>query len=150
MLSLSRQNAIRLVLLVAVCLFATLLPSVAAERVPLAIKGYDPVAYFTIGKPVPGLPEIEYEWDEHRYHFSRAEHRELFKADPVRYAPQFANFCAMALSQGELVEADPESWLISDGELYIFGKAMGPSVFQRALTENVLKANQHRPLIQKH
>ena len=39
---------------------------VAAEDVPLAIKGYDPVAYFTEGKPTPGVPEIEYEWDEHR------------------------------------------------------------------------------------
>ncbi len=98
--NLSRRNAIRLVLLVAASPLATSLPSAAAEKVPLAIKGYDPVAYFTVGKPARGLPEIEYEWDEHRYRFSRAEHRELFKADPVRYAPQFANFCAMALTRG--------------------------------------------------
>ncbi len=51
--NLSRRNAIRLVLLVAAALFATSMPSVAAEKVPLAIKGYDPVAYFTIGKPAP-------------------------------------------------------------------------------------------------
>jgi len=145
----SRRNAVGFVLLLAVVLFATSLPSVATEKVPLAIKGYDPVAYFTIGKPVPGLPQIEYEWDEHRYRFSRAEHRELFKADPVRYAPQFANFCAMALTRGELDEANPEWWLISDGKLYIFGKAMGPDRFRQALTENVVKANQNRPLIQK-
>jgi hypothetical protein len=72
--------------------------SFASEKVPLAIKGYDPVAYFTVGKPAHGLPEIEYQWDEHRYRFSSAEHRELFRADPVRYAPQFANFSAMALT----------------------------------------------------
>ena len=57
--------------------------------------------------------------------FRGAEHRELFKADPVRYAPQFGNFCAMALTRGELDEANPENWLISDGKLYIFGKADG-------------------------
>ena len=147
--TLSGRNAIRLVLLVAVCLFATSLSAVAAEKVPLAIKGYDPVAYFTIGKPAPGLPEIEYEWDEHRYRFSRAEHRELFKADPVRYAPQFANFCAMALTRGEVDEGNPEYWLISDGKLYIFGKPIGPNVFKQALTENVLKANQNRARIHK-
>ena len=103
----------------------------AAEKAPLAIKGYDPVAYFTDGKPRRGLPEIEYEWDEHRYRFARPEHRELFKADPVRYAPQFANFCAMSLAQSEIVEANPEYWLISDGKLYIFGKSVGPELFQK-------------------
>ena len=147
--SLSWRNAIRLVLLLAVSLFATSLPSVATEKAPLAIKGYDPVAYFTVGKPVRGLPEIEYEWDEQRYRFSSAAHRELFKADPVRYAPQFANFCAMALTRGELDEANPEWWLISEGKLYIFGKAAGPERFQKDLAGNVAKANEKRGLILK-
>jgi hypothetical protein len=145
--TLSRRIAIRLVLLVAAAVFATSMPSVAAEKVLLAINGYDPVAYFATGKPAPGLPTIEYEWDEHRYRFSRVEHRDLFKADPVRYAPQFANFCAMALARGELVEADPESWLISEGKLYLFGKAAGLTLFQDDQAGNVAKANQNRWLI---
>ena len=149
MLDLSRRIAIHLVLLAAAAVLAASIPSIAAEKVPLAIKGYDPVAYFTIGSPARGLPEIEYEWDEHRYRFARAEHRELFKADPVRYAPQFANFCAMSLTRGELVEADPENWLVSEGKLYIFGKSIGPALFQRDLAENVNKANGNRPLIQR-
>jgi hypothetical protein len=150
--SLSRRHALRgLVLLVAGSCFATMARSRATERVPLAIKGYDPVAYFTAGSPTRGLPDIDYVWDEHRYLFSRAEHRELFKADPVRYAPQFANLCAMALSKGEIVEADPESWLISDGKLYVFGKPApaGPTLFQQDLAGNIAKANQNRPLIVK-
>jgi len=149
MRDLSRQNPICLVLLLAAALFATAIPSVAAEKVPLAIEGYDPVAYFTIGKPARGLPELEFEWDEHRYRFVRAEHRDLFKADPVRYAPQFANFCAMSLSRGVLVVADPENWLISDGRLYIFGAAYGPDRFSKDLPANVAKADQNRPLIEK-
>jgi hypothetical protein len=150
MLDLSRRVGIRLVLLAAAAAFAAMPPSLAGEKVPLAIKGYDPVAYFTIGKPALGLPEIEYEWDEHRYRFSSMAYRELFKADPVRYAPQFANFCAMALARGEIHEANPEYWLISDGKLYIFGMATGPERFRRSLTENVLKANENRPLLLKH
>jgi hypothetical protein len=149
----SRRNSVRLVLAVAAALFATSLPSFATEEaVPLAIKGYDPVAYFTIGSPTRGLPEIAYEWDEHRYLFASAEHRELFKADPVRYAPQFGNFCAMALALGELDEANPENWLISDGKLYIFGKPapMGPALFQQDLAANIAKANQNRALVQVH
>ena len=147
--NLSRGNAVRLVLLVAASAFTTPTPSVAGESVPLAIKGYDPVAYFTVGRPVRGLPKIEYEWDEHRYRFSRPEHRELFKADPVHYAPQFANLCAISLSRGAIVEANPEYWLISEDKLYIFGGPAGPKDFQQDLARNIAKANENRVLIPK-
>ena len=150
--SFSRRNIIcGFVLLAAGFTCATASRSTAAEEVLLAIKGYDPVAYFTDGNPVAGLPDIEYKWDEHRYRFSSAEHRELFKADPARYAPQFGNFCAMALSKGEIVVADPENWLISDGKLYVFGQPApaGPALFQQNLAENMAKANQNRPILPK-
>jgi hypothetical protein len=146
----SRRHAIRsLIFLVAASPFVTAPRAIAVEQVPLAIKGYDPIAYFTIRKPTHGLPQIEYEWDERRYRFSKAEHRELFIADPVRYAPQFADFCAVALSRGELVEADPENWLISEGKLYIFGKPIGPAVFAQDLAGNIARSNQNRALIRK-
>jgi hypothetical protein len=145
----SRRSAIRSLILFAA---GSMLPAscpLAGETAPLGIKGYDPVAYFTIGKPARGRPEYEYEWDERRYRFLSAGHREMFKADPVRYAPQFADFCAMALSMGEIVEADPENWLISDGKLYIFGKAAGPTLFKQDLAANIAKANQNRGLLPK-
>ena len=92
----SRRNALRgIAVLVASAALAAAARSKAAEPAALAIQGYDPVAYFVDGRPVRGLPGIEYEWDEHRYRFATAQHRELFKADPVRYAPQFGNYCAM-------------------------------------------------------
>ena len=147
--NLSRRDAIGLGLLAAAYSFAAPMPAAAQEKVPLAIKGYDPVAYFTLGKPTQGLPEIEYEWDEHVWRFSSAEDRELFKADPARYAPQFGNYCAMALAKGEIVVADPENWLISDGKLFVFGKPApaGPSLFQQDLAANIVKANQNRPIL---
>jgi len=55
----------------------------------------------------------------------------------------------MALTRGELDEANPEWWSISDGKLYIFGKAAGPSQFQQDLAGNVAKANEKRGLILK-
>lgn len=120
----------------------------AAEPTPLAIQGYDPVAYFTMGAPVPGVPGLEHVWDEQRYRFSRAEHRDLFKADPVRYAPQFGGFCAQALSRGEVLEANPQYWLVSDGRLYLFGKPVGPQLFQQD-ADNVRKAQQYEPLVKR-
>lgn len=116
---------------------------------PLAIKGYDPVAYFTVGAPTQGRPEFEHEWDGLRYRFSRPEHHELFKADPARYAPQFGNYCAMALSKGEIVEADPEHWLVNDDKLYLFGKSVGPTLFQKDLVGNIAKAKENEWMIQK-
>jgi hypothetical protein len=147
----SRRNALRgMAALAAGCALTVASRPTAAEQAALAIKGYDPVAYFVDGRPVRGVPEIEYEWDEHRYRFSSAQHRDLFRADPLRYAPQFANFCAMSLAKGELVEADPESWLINADKLYIFGKREGPELFRQNLARSIAEANQNRPLIGAH
>jgi hypothetical protein len=148
--NLSRRSAFRLVLLVAALPLVTSVPSVANDT-PLAIQGYDPVAYFTDGKPTPGMPEYEYQWDEHRYRFANAKHRDLFKADPVRYAPQFGNYCAMALALGKVVVANPENWLVSGNKLYVFGSPApkGPELFEKDLAANISKANQNRPILPK-
>jgi hypothetical protein len=148
----SRRDVISgFALLAAGFVFATRFPSIA-EEVPLAIKGYDPVAYFTLGKPTRGLPDGEFECDGYRWRFSSTENGELFKADASRYAPQFGNYCAMALAKGEVVVADPENWLISDGKLYIFAKPVpaGPGLFQQNLAENIAKADRNRSILPKH
>jgi hypothetical protein len=92
----------------------------AAETTPrLAIKGYDPVAYFTPGKPTPGSPDISYEWDGARWQFADAAHRELFQRDPDAYAPQYGGYCAMGMTTGTRGETNPEVWAIVDGRLYL-------------------------------
>ena len=149
---LRRRTALYLLAAAAAFSLANPISPVLSQNVPLAIKGYDPVAYFTVGKPTPGLPEFEHDWDERRYRFANVGNRELFKADPVRYAPQFGNFCAMALAKGMIVVADPENWLITDGKLYVFGSPApaGPALFQKDLAGNVLKANQNRLMLPKN
>ena len=127
-----------------------LVPVMAAEPAPLAIQGYDPVAYFTLQRATPGVAQFGYDWDEHHWQFSNAKHRDLFVADPVRYAPQFANFCAVALARGEVLPANPEYWLISEGKLYLFGKSKGPDLFRQNLKLNIERANQHRSILPSH
>ena len=122
----------------------------AADPSPIAIQGYDPVAYFTLQRATPGVAKFEFDWDEHRWQFSSAQHRDLFRADPVRYAPQFANFCAVALARGEVLQANPEYWLISDGKLYLFGKPKGPDLFRQDLQRNIDRANQNRTMLPRH
>jgi YHS domain-containing protein len=62
------------------------------NRRGLAIKGYDPVAYFTLSKPVKGKKEFEYNWQDAQWRFSSAEHLNLFKSDPEKYAPQYGGY----------------------------------------------------------
>ena len=92
-----------------------------ADGIRLVLKGYDPVAYFTEGKPVKGDPKYTYDWDEGRYYFSSEKHRTLFKADPDKYAPQFGGYCTGSMSRGVRNEGDPEGWVINDGKLYVLG-----------------------------
>ena len=106
-----------LLLAVAACFAGAAL---AQPGPPVAIKGYDPVAYFTEGRPVKGVASISYDFDDNRYLFSSAKNRELFAANPDRYAPQFHGLCAAGLADGRIVEPDPTAFVIREGKLYLF------------------------------
>jgi YHS domain-containing protein len=58
----------------------------------LAIKGYDPVAYFTLGTPTKGKSEFEYKWKGAKWRFSTSEHLNLFTSNPEKYAPQYGGY----------------------------------------------------------
>ncbi|NRF37660.1 YHS domain-containing (seleno)protein [Pedobacter foliorum] len=91
------------------------------DKSGLAIEGYDPVAYFRSGKAIPGKKEFAIAADGVMYRFSNAEHRELFKADPGKYQPQYGGWCAYAMgAKGELVSVDPETFKVLNGKLYLF------------------------------
>jgi YHS domain-containing protein len=84
-----------------------------------AIKGYDPVAYFTDGLPVAGLDSITYVWNGATWHFASVEHRDLFAQYPEKFAPQYGGYCAYGWAQGYAVKIEPEAWKIVDGKLYL-------------------------------
>lgn len=86
----------------------------------VAIKGYDPVAYFTQNDAVEGKSDYSYRWLGATWHFTSAENRDLFKADPSKYAPQYGGYCADGVSFGTVTtNVDPKAWRIIDGKLYI-------------------------------
>jgi hypothetical protein len=85
----------------------------------LALKGYDPVAYFVEGKPVEGRGELEAEWQGAKWRFASAQNRELFLHTPDKYAPQYGGYCAWAVSHGYTAKGDPEAWKIVEGRLYL-------------------------------
>jgi YHS domain-containing protein len=85
----------------------------------VAIKGYDPIAYFTEQRPVKGSEAYEYLWKGASWRFASSEHLSLFKADPEKYAPKYGGYCAYAISQGKIADIDPEAWTVFEGRLYL-------------------------------
>ncbi len=99
--------------------------AVDAKRAnPLAIKGYDPVAYFpeAEGEPKKGKPEFEYVYEGVTYRFASAANRDLFMATPARYEPAYGGWCAWAMREGDKVEVDPRFFIVKDGRLFLFYK----------------------------
>lgn len=85
------------------------------------IKGYDAVAYFTMGKAVKGLKEFSTKWLGGDWFFANRNHRDLFLADPTKYIPQYGGYCSVSYAIGnEHGSADPENWQVVDGKLYLF------------------------------
>lgn len=101
-----------------------------ADDQGVALKGYDPVAYFTEQRPRVGDPQYQHEWDGATYRFASPKHRDLFKADPDRYLPQYSNLCAVSVAQGVKLQGNPEYWLVVDGRLYLFGGPKGPGMMR--------------------
>ena len=56
-----------------------------------AIRGYDPVAYFTDNKAVKGNDQFSFEWKNAIWHFASAENLAAFKSDPQKYYYLFQN-----------------------------------------------------------
>ena len=94
------SKKIRILLFCCTLLFISVLivscstPKAAVNIGPdgVAIKGYDTVAYFTMGKPVKGDEKYAYEWDGAKWLFSSKAHLDLFAAEPDKYAPQYGGY----------------------------------------------------------
>jgi hypothetical protein len=135
-----RRCAVGLVLTASLTCFSAF----AGENAPhLAIKGYDPVAYFTPGKPMPGSAEISYEWDGALWQFTDIAHREMFQRDPDAYAPQFGGYCALGMTTGSRGDVDPEAWAIVDGKLYLNGDKAAREEWRQNQAENIARADQN-------
>lgn len=114
----------------------------------VAIKGYDPVSYFTEAQAVKGSPDFTHEFLGETWQFSSAEHRKLFAGNPIAYAPQYGGYCAGEMvyadvSTGTTTNIDPEAWRIIDGKLYLFYDKGYAAVFEEKAAELVKKADEN-------
>ncbi len=119
------RRAGRVLVVLMAALFGAALAEAAGEQPVftsdgIAIRGYDPVAYFTEGRPVQGRAVYQAKWNGALWRFASADNRRRFLEDPVAYAPQYGGFCAWAVAaRGELYSTRPDAWRIVDGKLYL-------------------------------
>lgn len=113
----------------------------------IAIKGTDPVAYFKEGKAVQGSKEFTHQWGNTTWQFASAENRDLFASDPEKYAPQYAGFCAWAVSQGYKAPTEPDAWKIVDGKLYLNANKSIQRKWEKDIPGFIAKANQKWPSV---
>lgn len=102
------------------------------KRGNLAIKGYDPVNYFTEHKAARGSALITYNHKGIVYRFKNAQNRTLFKQNPAKYEPVYGGWCAYAigLDKPSKVDINPRTFKILNGKLYLFYNKLGTNTLK--------------------
>lgn len=109
----------------------------------IAIKGYDPVAYFTQNKAVKGNSGLSVFYLGATYNFSSVANKETFKASPAKYEPEYGGWCAYAMGKnGEKVSVDPETFKFINGKLYLF--------YNKFLTNTLKDWNKNEATLKKN
>jgi len=136
-------------------LFATLevygqtKPTVSVDENGLALRGYDPVAYFTEGKAVKGDVRFGASYGGASYQFKSAENKVAFEKEPSKYAPQYGGYCAMAMTMAKLEDADPNFFLVHDGKLLVQRNEKAHMMFMKDPSGNHQKADQQWAKLQR-
>ena len=90
-----------------------------ADSKGIVIMSYDPVAYFTAGKPTKGSAAYRAKHEGGIYQFASAENRDRFTAMPDKYAPAYGGWCSYGVRVGKKFRIDPQAWEITDGRLFL-------------------------------
>jgi predicted RND superfamily exporter protein len=146
LLQLPRRTAITVVSLVGLLACTGAPPaSVPLVNAPggIAIHGYDPVAYFGVGRPMAGSDAFEAQWMGATWRFASEANRAHFESDPSRYAPRYGGFCAYAVSVNRVADIDPSRWEIVDGRLYLNANRLASTLWRLGRDRNVLAADRH-------
>ena len=113
----------------------------------LMLLGFDPVAYFTEGKPVRGRHTIAAAHEGRTYYFASDDHRRAFAASPAKYEPQYGGFCSNGAPYAVKLGSDPTQFEIRDGRLFIFGDIIGHEMWLLDERVNVRHADEVWPRI---
>ena len=113
----------------------------------LALRGYDPVAYFEDGRPTRGVENLSASYRGARYLFASEAHRKLFLENPQKYVPEYGGFCAVGTSFGEKVDVDPKTGKVVNGKLYVNNGPKALEIFDHDTQNTISRANQNWPTV---
>jgi YHS domain-containing protein len=108
----------------------------------VAIRGYDPVAYFIDNKPVKGKEEFATDWNGAKWLFASKTNLDLFRANPEKYAPQYGGYCAYGVAVDNLVSIEPDKFTIINGKLYLNYDADVQSTWRKSPDKYILDADK--------
>ncbi len=123
----------------------TKVSAINQDKQGVAIRGYDPVAYFTDGKPVKGDPKVTQTWGGATWQFATAAHRDMFAQMPEKYSPQYGGYCAYAVSKNYTAEVDPNAWKVVDGKLYLNYSLDIRETWQKDQAQRIVAADKNWP-----
>ena len=113
----------------------------------VAIKGYDPVAYFTLQKAIEGTDKYSFDWNGSKWKFISQANVDSFKIAPEKYAPQYGGFCAYGTSENHLSPTDPNAWTIVDNKLYLNYNMNVKQMWLKDTTKRISAADAYWPAL---
>jgi len=133
-------------------------PARSAESAPVpaidathgvALEGYDAVAYFLDHRPIRGIDAYSHTWSGVVWKFASAEHRDLFAADPARYAPQYGGYCAFAVANRTTAHGSPKQWAVVNDRLFLNNNPLAKKLWDRDRPGHIQAGDQNWPQIPK-
>ncbi len=108
---------------------------------PLAMHGYDPVAYFTEGRARVGKAAFSSKHGNAAYRFVSKANKEKFEQNPQRYVPQYGGYCAFGVAVGAKFDGDPTLFRIVDDKLYLNLNPDIQATWEKDIAGNIVKAD---------
>lgn len=113
----------------------------------LAVEGYDPVAYFTLGEATKGSKAFRTRYLDAEFRFTSQEHLTQFEANPDKYAPQYGGYCAWAVAQGYTAKGSAQNWRIVDDRLYLNYDDKVQKQWEQNIPAFIEQANEQWPSV---
>lgn len=113
-----------------------------------ALNGADAVSYRTLKEgaaPAMGVAQFTATYEGATWRFASAAHRDAFKADPAKYAPQYGGHCSFVLAEGKIAPGDPDVWSMRNGKVYLFVNKDIRAKWLADADATIAKADAHWP-----
>jgi hypothetical protein len=119
-----------------------------AEENGVALKRFDPVAYFVRDhQPALGVRELSTVYKDSKFYFLTKSDMEAFIANPEHYAPQFGGYCAYNAALGSKVAGSPRIFAVVDDKLYLFSSFTAMKDWKKDVGGNLARATEAWPTV---